>query len=185
MTGIYKITNKENGRIYVGKSKDIMQRWSMHERALQKHNHHSTKLQEDFDKYGGISAFDFSIVELCEPSELNEKEKYYQAQFDSINNGYNGNEIDDTGNIHAEITLTRKTYEELQNRLGGSYLTTYLYIRFHMNDKNKITINQSALAEYFGVSVMTIAKHIRILLDNSIIRNVGKSGLYNIFEVLI
>ena len=30
MTGIYKISNKDNGKVYIGKSKDIMQRWSAH-----------------------------------------------------------------------------------------------------------------------------------------------------------
>lgn len=32
---------------------------------------------------------------------------------------------------------------------------------------------------------MTINKHIRTLLDNSIIRNIGKQGVYNVFEILI
>lgn len=31
MTGIYKITNKYNNKCYIGKSKDIMQRWAFHE----------------------------------------------------------------------------------------------------------------------------------------------------------
>lgn len=68
MTGIYKISNKFNERVYIGKSKDIMQRWSTHERALLKGTHHSAKLQEDFDLYGGIEAFDFSVLETCMPS---------------------------------------------------------------------------------------------------------------------
>lgn len=54
MTGIYKISNKDNGKVYIGKSKNIMQRWSAHERALQANNHHSTKLQMDFNNYDGI-----------------------------------------------------------------------------------------------------------------------------------
>ena len=58
MTGIYKISNKDNGKVYIGKSKDIMQRWSAHERALQANNHHSPKLQMDFNNYGRIEAFE-------------------------------------------------------------------------------------------------------------------------------
>ena len=57
--------------------------------------------------------------------------------------------------------------------------------RFRANDKKQIILNQSALADYFGVNVMTINKHIRTLLDNSIIRNIGEQGVYNIFEILI
>ena len=184
MTGIYKIENKHNGKVYVGKSKDIMQRWSAHERALQKNSHHSPELQIDFNNYGGIEAFEFSIVELCLASELNDKEKYYINKFDSIANGYNvfGAEAEI---INPEITLTHEFYEELLSRLGGSCIMTYFYLRFHANEKKQIVLNQSALAEYFGVNVMTIGKHIRILLDNSIIRNVGKKGLYNVFKILV
>ena len=184
MTGIYAITNKHNKKVYVGKSKDIMQRWSAHERALQKHCHHSIKLQSDFDHYGGIEAFEFSIIEICPASELNDKEQYYITKFDSINNGYNSNEVSSEA-VQPEIIFTHKSYEALLDRLGGSCLMTYFYLRFHANDKNQIILNQSALAEYFGVNVLTIGKHIRTLLDNSVIRNVGKKGLYNVFEVLI
>lgn len=62
---------------------------------------------------------------------------------------------------------------------------TYFYLRFRVNDKKQIVLNQSALADYFGVNAMTINKHIRTLLDNSIIRNIGKQGVYNVFEILI
>lgn len=184
MTGIYKISNKDNGKVYIGKSKNIMQRWSAHERALQANNHHSTKLQMDFNNYDGIQAFEFSIIETCAASELNDKEKYYINKFDSINNGYNvsGGESEIA---NTEIVFTNESYEELLNRLGGSCIMTYFYLRFRVNDKKQIVLNQSALADYFGVNVMTINKHIRTLLDNSIIRNIGKQGVYNVFEILI
>ena len=184
MTGIYKITNKYNNKVYVGKLKDIMQRWANHERALQKNNHHSPKLQADFNNYGGIEAFEFSIIELCLASELNDKEKYYMNKFDSINSGYNVIGLD-SDIVNPEITFTHESYEELLSRLGGSCIMTYFYLRFHADNKNQIVLNQSALADYFGVNVMTIGKHIRILLDNSVIRNIGKKGLYNVYEILV
>lgn len=184
MTGVYKITNKHNNKNYIGKSKDIMQRWSTHERALLKHNHHSIKLQEDFDAYGGIEAFDFSVLETCLPSELNAKEKFYIEKYDAINNGYNGNEQGDLKG-RDEVVFSQKSFRELQNRIGSAYLMTYFYLRFYADENNQIILNQTKLAEYFGIEVLTISKHIRVLIDNDIIRNVGKSGLYNIYEILI
>lgn len=184
MTGIYKISNKNNGRVYIGKSKDIMQRWASHERALLKGTHHSTKLQEDFDKYGGIEAFDFSVIETCAPSELNEREKYYIQKFDSENNGYNGNEKNHNKE-KSEIVLTNNAFKELQNRVGNSYLMTYFYLKFNSNDKNQIVVNQTQLADEFGLGNLTISKHIRVLVDNGIIKPIGKSGLYNKYEILI
>ena len=184
MIGIYKITNKYNYKNYIGKSKNIMQRWATHEQALLNHTHHSIKLQSDYDIYGGIEAFDFSILEICTPAELNEREKYYINEFDSINNGYNGNE-QNTNIERKEIILTNETYKELQNRIDSTYLMTYLYLRFNAGDNNQIVLNQTLLAEYFDVTVLTISKHIRALIDNGIIKSIGKSGLYNKYEILL
>ena len=184
MTGIYKITNKYNNRSYVGKSKDIMQRWATHERALLKGAHHSTKLQEDFNLYGGIEAFDFSVIETCMPSELNEKEKHYINKFDSISNGYNGNE-QSTSVERQEIVFTNNAFKELQNRIGHSYLMTYFYLRFNSDNNNQIILNQTQLADEFGVGTVTISKHMRVLIENGIIKPIGKSGLYNKYEILI
>lgn len=184
MIGIYKIENKYNGKVYIGKSKNIMQRWATHEQALSKHNHHSIKLQQDYDEYGGIEAFDFSIVEICAASELTTLEKLYITKYDAVNSGYNGNEIDTT-NERSEIVLTNNSYKELQNRIGSSCLMTYFYLRFNADDNHKITVNQTLLADYFGINTLTVSKHIRALIDNGIIKNIGKSGLYNKYEILI
>lgn len=184
MTGIYKITNKHNGKNYIGKSKDIMQRWATHERTLLKGNHHSIKLQDDFNSYGGIEAFDFSVLEICAPSELNEKEKFYIDKFDSIHNGYNGNE-QNNNKEKSEIIFTNSSFKELQNRVGNSYLMTYFYLRFNSNEQNQIVLNQTQLADEFGAGSVTISKHIRVLVDNGVIKPIGKSGLYNKYEILI
>lgn len=184
MIGIYKITNKLNGKVYIGKSKDIMQRWAAHEHALNKGTHHSTKLQEDFNHNGGIEIFDFSVLEVCAPSELNEKERYYTTKFDSIENGYNGNE-QKKQQEKSEIVITNASFKELQNRVGNSYLTTYLYLRFNADDENQIILNQTQLADEFGVGNLTISKHIRVLIDNGVIKLIGKSGLYNKYKILI
>lgn len=184
MVGIYKITNKNSGMCYIGKSKDIMQRWSTHERALAKGNHHSSKLQEDFDLNGGMEAFEFSILEVCAPSELNEKEKHYINKFDSANNGYNCPEKKQSKE-RTEIVLTNGSFKELQNRIGNSYLMTYLYLRFNSDDNNLIVLNQAQLADEFGVGSLTIAKHIRALTDNGVIRLTGKNGLHNKYQILL
>ena len=184
MTGIYKIENKHNGKVYIGKSKDIMNRWSTHEKDLTNHTHHSSKMQEDFDKYGGIEAFDFSIVEKCDASELTGKEKFYFEQFDSIASGYNGNDLKEAPE-KEEIIITSAEYQTILDTIGTSCLTTYLYFKFHADNENKITINQSALADYFGIKVLTLGNHIRSMLDYGIIAKAGKSGLYNIYKILI
>lgn len=184
MIGIYKIENKYNNKVYIGKSKDIMGRWATHEKDLANHVHHSIKLQEDYDKYGGIKAFDFSIIEKCDVLELRDKEKFYMDKFNAISDGYNGNDEQLMPEKDA-ITLTHNEYKEIINKLGTSCLTTYLYLKFHANEENQITINQTALADYFGIKTLTLGNHLRTMLDYGVISKVGKSGLYNIYKILL
>ena len=86
MIGIYKITNTENGKCYIGQSRDIEARWQKHLSAYK--SSPDWELYRAFKKYG-ISKFTFEIVEECAIEELNEREIYWIAQYDSFNNGYN------------------------------------------------------------------------------------------------
>jgi hypothetical protein len=82
--GIYKIENKVNGKIYIGQSIEIENRWKKHLRANDDFIVHKT-----IHKYGKEN-FTFSIVEECGIDELNSKEIYWINFYQSIvPNGYN------------------------------------------------------------------------------------------------
>lgn len=87
-SGIYRIYNRLNHKNYIGQSRDVYRRIRTHMRLLSKGEHHSSKLQADYDRFG-IGAFRFEILEYCEPRELNKKEAHYIKQFNAIRNGYN------------------------------------------------------------------------------------------------
>lgn len=86
--GIYKIENIINKFKYIGQSHNIYSRWYSHKRELNKNTHHNYKLQNDWNKYGQNN-FDFEIIDICDISELNDREMYWIKKFDSYNNGYN------------------------------------------------------------------------------------------------
>lgn len=89
--GIYKITNKENGLIYIGSSKNINKRWKDHINQLSKSKHPNMYLQEDWDIYGKKS-FEFSILEECKLENQFELEQKYINKlkpFYRNNKGYN------------------------------------------------------------------------------------------------
>lgn len=67
MQGVYKILNEINGKFYIGSSKNIKKRWTIHKRQLNAARHHNLYLQRSWTKYGGEN-FSFSILE--ETSEL-------------------------------------------------------------------------------------------------------------------
>jgi group I intron endonuclease len=60
---IYKITNKVNGKVYIGKTKDPERRW-------REHKNESLKAEKKYviylalNKYG-INNFDFEVIEEC------------------------------------------------------------------------------------------------------------------------
>lgn len=97
LNAIYTITNKENGKVYVGESSDVIQRWHSHRKHLKEGTHNSKKLQADWNKYGE-DAFEFKIVWIIDTSLGDAEylkcirlvlEDTLMGFYDSIENGYN------------------------------------------------------------------------------------------------
>jgi len=86
MIGIYKITNP-HGKIYIGQSKDIEQRFKTHKSQRTKN-----KLGMSFIEFG-VKSHVFEVIEECEKSELNEKEynyiKFYNSDKEGLNTDFN------------------------------------------------------------------------------------------------
>lgn len=84
MTGIYKITDKESGKSYIGQSKNIAERWKTHMNNFE--------IGRGINKYHPelkIENLVFEIVELCPKEKLDEKEVYWIAHYDTFWNGFN------------------------------------------------------------------------------------------------
>ena len=87
-SGIYKITNKNNGKFYIGSSKNISQRWTKHTSQLNNNKHINPKLQHAWN-YHGKDAFEFTIIEIVEETKLYEREQFYLDMFNPHKIGYN------------------------------------------------------------------------------------------------
>jgi group I intron endonuclease len=74
--GVYKITNKVNGKLYVGSSNNIENRWHQHKLQLRDGIHTNQHLQSAWNLYGEDS-FMFEIIEECSPEIQFEREQYY------------------------------------------------------------------------------------------------------------
>ena len=61
-SGVYKIYNKLNGRIYIGSAKELKNRYSGHLNSLLKNKHSNKFLQNDFNKCGSEN-FVFEVIE--------------------------------------------------------------------------------------------------------------------------
>jgi len=75
-SGIYLILCTANGRRYVGSASSFRNRWKSHKRDLKKGKHGNPHLQNTYNKYG-LSAFVFSILEICSKDKLIEREQFW------------------------------------------------------------------------------------------------------------
>lgn len=89
MVGIYKITNRLNNKVFIGKSNDILNAWNEHKNLS---NAKSLPIEKDIALYGD-DKFDFSILEECEDDNLNDREVFYIKLYGTANNGYNSKKI--------------------------------------------------------------------------------------------
>lgn len=110
-TGVYKITNKINGKYYVGSSKDLTRRKKDHFRLLKKGINHSILLQRAVNKYG-IDNFIFEIIVECSEDLLFTIE---QKLVDKLKPAYNiviENVAVPTGLPYKDTSLYKKYAEE-------------------------------------------------------------------------
>ena len=82
--GIYKIISP-SGRVYIGQSKDIKNRWSSY-RTRECPN--QVLLNKSFNKYG-VHNHIFEIIEECSSEDLDFRERYWQEYYDVVNVGLN------------------------------------------------------------------------------------------------
>jgi group I intron endonuclease len=103
-SGIYKITNLVNNKIYIGQSRHVKQRITGHFNKLKRNCHNNIYLQRSFNKYG-IDNFKFEILCYCDISELSKNESFYIKQYASFNRKIGYNLTEDS---HTHIIKTRK-----------------------------------------------------------------------------
>ena len=87
-TGIYKLTNLKNQKVYIGQAANLADRWKDHIKAGlgidTPNNMLYTAMLKD-----GVENFTFEVLEECERSALNDRETYYIEFYRSQEHGYN------------------------------------------------------------------------------------------------
>jgi group I intron endonuclease len=91
--GIYKITNKINGKYYIGQSNNIENREIKHFKTLRKNIHFNNYLQNEFNLFGEQN-FKINVIFLCQLEDLDKCEKIWIKLLDAQNRekGYNFSE---------------------------------------------------------------------------------------------
>lgn len=88
-SGIYAITNKSNGKKYVGSAVHFLKRWGKHRSELRRGIHHSQKLQRSWSVHGADN-FEFSVLEIVDDkTRLLDREQFWIDAYGAYIYGYN------------------------------------------------------------------------------------------------
>lgn len=114
---IYKITNLINNKIYIGKTlKDVYSRFAEHIRTSRNEDCENRPLYKAMKKYGveNFKVEEIEKVAVTDGHELNEREIYWIAYYNSYENGYNAT-LGGDGKSYLDYEKIAKTYQEIQN----------------------------------------------------------------------
>jgi len=112
---IYIITNKVNGKQYVGQTiQNIKKRFDRHCQYYGSDAECKMAIKLAIHKYGRDN-FEIKVLEECDPRLLDKREAYYISLYDTYNNGYNSTE----GGIQGHKKL--KVSDECQNDICDLY----------------------------------------------------------------
>ena len=110
---IYRIVNFRNGKVYIGQTQNSEDRYDQHFTTLKNNNHHSRKLQSAFNKHGD-AAFFFEVIERNIPrSQIDEREVYWIARYDSFRSGYNMTPGGLGGGNYKSVMIGQVEYESI------------------------------------------------------------------------
>lgn len=135
MIGIYKITNKHTGEVYIGQSDNVERRLSEHKK----------KRFQNIDNYInilGVENFNFEIIEECSKELLDEKEQFYIQKYDSREHGYNfqyGGFNNSQGEGNGRARLTEDDVRYIRTCYAQHKSQKDIYEQYF---KNKITKSQ-------------------------------------------
>jgi group I intron endonuclease len=124
---IYKITNKLNGKIYIGKSVNNNSDYFGS----------GVSITQALKKYGK-DFFEKEILECCNSiEELNEQEKFWIKKHNSTNKnlGYNVSEGGDGGNTRQGFS--KSEIDDYKNKMSYSMLNSEKYLEFVKKIKGK------------------------------------------------
>lgn len=114
MPYIYKITNKINGKVYIGKTMfSIQKRWQEHLKDSKKQRYEKRPLYNAINKYGEEN-FNVEQIEECEYNILNDRECFWIEYYGSFKNGYNATMGGD-GKAYLDYELIYRTYLSVKN----------------------------------------------------------------------
>ena len=167
---IYKITNNLNQKIYIGQTRNsINRRWLDHCKSAKNEDDkdHNAPLHLAINKYGREN-FTVELIEQCDNQLLNEREIFWIKQLDSYNNGYNA--------ALGGYGHTKYDYDEIVNYyLSNNFSITKTCQFFQVYDQvvytalNSKNINYKELSKK-ALGIKPVNKYIVLIEKNLVFK---------------
>lgn len=148
MACIYYIKHKETGKTYIGQTVQPL------EQRIRQHLRGSIEIDKALQALG-VNKFEYGIIEQCKSEELDEKEIYYIAKYDTYYNGYN--------NTFGGTKTSKNKHDSIIENIKRDYI----------NGMSMIDLNIK-----YRVSSYTIRYFVRDLKKKAIIDN--KTNIHKI-----
>lgn len=171
ISGIYKIENMINHKIYVGQSQDIHKRFMRHKNDLNSNRSFNSHLQRSWNKYGENN-FSFEILEVCNIDDLDCREMFWIEKLDAYRNGYN---MTVGGGGCRGFKMSEEAREKIKKALTGVKKSESARINLRLAQKkwHLYHINNS--------SIKVVCLNTKEIFDNSVIaakaHNISTPGL--------
>lgn len=135
-SGIYKLTNTINQKVYIGQSKNIGRRMNEY-----KHGYFNVHLTRAVGTYG-IETIEMDVIERCPPADLDDREEYWIAFYDSTNQtkGYN---ICRRTTDHRGVSPSPETKERMRQHMLSRLTDEY---RQQLLDWARLSGEQKSIA---------------------------------------
>jgi group I intron endonuclease len=125
MRYIYKITNKVNGKHYIGQTNNLEKRWQGHLSSSE--NETGYLLHGAINKHGSEN-FEFELIESCEDEHANDLEKKWILHYESFGKGYNLTSGGDCEFKRSDLTIQKisdsklghEVSEETRRKIGDA-----------------------------------------------------------------
>ena len=121
-SGVYSITNRRTGKLYVGSAFVVSRRLYHHRERLRKGTHENQYLQRAWNKYGE-AAFRLDVVEACPPSRVLKREQFWMDKTDSYNRQYGYNICPVAGSAMAGRTHSEESRRKMSRARKGKVPT--------------------------------------------------------------
>ena len=157
--GVYKITNKLNGKSYIGASIDIERRWKAHKCG-------TSNIGKDIKKEG-IENFEFEVLHECSKDELRANERKYIDKFNTFHDGYN---LSPGGETHPRLT---GFYGVSKRNSSSSKIGYYYMYAFKKGDEfislshmDLSILKQKVQSRNFPWKIVDVNKANKTILEN-------------------